>query len=637
MVKKELQKKIDLLIEMSGSVANYETLSEELKGVVEAIEDKKSELKFLKKAINLNKYTRDNERIIDENIKVGLENKREQYLKELKFLEKKLAKASVDEEEAHNGLNQTLERLNSLKQLLETIESKLKSVHNNKELNEFYENLIEKMTKEMEQLTKKQEILNTRYQHVSELLASLSDNKINLENNLANVETRLNETIENLNNPSSYVDNDLKEADLQKIDKLNQELEDLENQKTAIVTDPVYLGQEAMNLYDLDDQTAALTTIRELVNIVKTKPYMTAKGDLKEILEQKSQKRDEFANFIENKSYLKEDVLLIDARINFLQNQIKDCQSEIDYYNEKLKKIDEITIKNIVTEIDKADEKVKILKEEINKYKEEIFSNTDNLTARRLATLQTAYKRKNEEYNMALSLVLKYQSELEKIVLDSKHINVDVIYGLEQQIQNYEKEIADLNDKKNNYNHAKDVLAMEADKVNLKKMSDDVDQIKHRLKYKVSPDEIYDEIELKLCANEKGKKEEKEVLDTEEKTDEYVDLEQFRINDILDNQEPIELKNEPIKEEEQEEVKNFPPRSLNDDRLLVTNVEQLTKVNKKEEVTSVPVIEIPKEEIESLGDLEVLEEPVIKSSDTTNNDDEYINFNDILSGDFDEN
>ena len=202
------------------------------------------------------------------------------------------------------------------------------------------------------------------------------------------------------------------------------------------------------------------------------------------------------------------------------------------------------------------------------------------------------------------------------MIEESRLIETIEIDNINKKIKEIEEEIDTLKKKKSNYTHAKDILAAENDKKTLKKLSDDVEAIEFRLKYMESPEQIYDEIEMNIRALDGEEKIEKKEEKKIEKDEDYVDLDDFRIQDILDQQEQLPIEQE---EKQEESVIDFPPRN----KEINKQDEERLKVVQVEELTPTPSIENEKPESEVL-DFSILDEP------TVNNDD-YISFNDILN------
>ena len=552
-MQKKLQKYIDLLIEMAGSENNYEAIKEELNEVDKEIEAKKTELKNIKKSMKDDKYLKENDRIIDENIKIGLENKKQVYQYELDKTLKLINKASIDEEDNHQALTSVISRLKSLNALLDVLQDKLKVVVKDKELSSFYENMIEEVTKEVSELEKKKEILTKEYDKVRERLEYYGNNRSELDKKIDHLNIRLEDTLEALSTPNFYVDEMLKKKDENVVDELNSELESLENNRLTLITDPTYIGKEAMKMYNEEDYTSALASIKELVTIVKAKPYMNeSKKDLNNLLKQAETTLDEFANNMDNNTYLSEDSKIIENRISYLEHELENINNEITNIKDRIVDIDKNIVIKISEELHKTEDLYHKLKEDYEEYKRIVLVEDDSISPRKKANLLAAYNHKKEEMDLVYNIFENYQNELEETIMNSQKLETVDLISLEKKKEDITEEIEELKKAKSNKTKAKDVLRMEKDKATLNQLSIDVDNIKHSQKYNKSADEIYKEIES-LFSGESSEPLKEIETPTLDKKD-FVNLDEFKIEEEQPVEAPVYETSPIINEEKEEQV-----------------------------------------------------------------------------------
>ena len=619
----ELLKKIDFLLDMAGTNTNHEIIEEDI-------------LMRLKTTMNDTKYLKENDRIIDENIKVGLESKRQVYEYELDTTNKKLSKASHEEEDNHQSLANTIKRLSSLKNLLDTLELKVGTVYNNKNLTNFYDTMIEKTRQSLDETEKKKAYLDERSSEIHEQLEQLSNKKLNLQNKINHINKRLEDTLEALSTPNFYVDKILKQKDEEKIDKLNYELETLENERLKLFKDPSYIAHQAKSLLEIDDRTSAFAEIKKLIEVIKEQPYINdSKEHLEELLERATIKRDEFANLVNNKNYFGEDIKIIDKRIDYLNSSIADLKDEEKSLLAKITKIDQERVVSIFDALAEAEKVYDSLKSEYDEYNEIIYNLDDSNSPRKKASLQAAFHHKKEEMDAVYELTVKYQKELEDWIALSKNIESTDLLNVREQINNLEKEINSLKKSNIGKSKAKDILAMEKDKNILKELSDEVDIIKFRLSHYASIDKIFEEVSVLLRSedssmiNEEGENDnaDEELLQALD----YIDLDDFRLENLEDSsvdslpQEATEepevlianLENSEVLDEKNDEPKIFPPRS------------QVTE-------DEVKTIESPRYKVVNVQPLELDEKNQnFSQSEPTQDDslnDEYIDFSELLNG-----
>lgn len=566
-MQKKLQKYIDLLIEMAGSENNYDVIKEELNEVEKEIESKKNELKNIKKSMKDDKYLKENDRIIDENIKIGLENKKQVYQYELDKILKLINKASVDEEDNHQALTSVISRLKSLNALLNVLQDKLKVVVKDKNLSSFYENMIEDVTNEVNELEKKKDILTKKYDKVRESLEYYGNKRSELDKKMEHLNIRLEDTLEALSTPNFYVDEFMKKKDENVVDELTHELETLENNRLSLITDPTYIGKEAMKLYNDEDYTSALRSIKELVTIVKSKPYMNeSKRELNSLLKQAEITLDEFANNMDNNTYLGDDSKIVENRISYLEHELETVNNEITNIKNRIVDIDKNVVIKISEELSKTEDLYYKLKEEYEEYKNVVLLEDDTLSPRKKANLLSAYNRKKEEMDLVYKVFGNYQKELEETIMNSEKLETTDLALLEKKKDDISEEIEDLKKVKASKTRVKDVLAMEKDKATLNQLSLDVDNIKHSQKYDKKADDIYKEIETLFKNGPKSEVVEEEALEPDLNQKDFVNLDEFKIEEekeedtpvyetkpIEPEEEPIVLDNEPEVEEPKEE------------------------------------------------------------------------------------
>ena len=632
-MKNEIMKKIDLLIEMSGAKGSYESLTDELATVSEEIEHQKEIVRDLKKAISDNSYINANERLIDENIKIGLENRIKNLKEALKESKKQIDDTSMEEETLHNLVTSLTKELEKLHSLLDSLELKMKTVGSkNQESYSFYEKMIEKTNHDIEQIQSDLEEKRKKYQQITKKLERLGEARKETETKLSKEEERLEEINTSLLNSNSYIDQKKKTQDEKHIDELMEALEALERNRLEILTNPIYIGQEAVQLVLAKEETSALEKIKELVTIVNALPYMeTPNQDLEELLEKATAKRDEFANSIEEKKYTERDCKVRDLRIKYLQEKSSRIDMSIKYYQSLIKELDSKVVVDLSNAVETARQEKNELEKKIQEYRKVINSSRDYLIPRKSTMLHTALRQKEEELKDLTELLKGFENDLENTIIRSKNIEEKEILALEKEKESIQEEITKLKNGIISNEDAKDILAMQQDKETLKELNEEVEKLTHRKKYTSTPSEIYDEIELSFRSGvpKETKKEETNPID-------FVDLNDYRINPVTEPQEEI---NDSVKEEEkeipepveietpndmflfpeEETIPSFPPRttkeSVEPELLKVVDIEPLEDTSQKKEEQK-KVEPLPEDDF-MINDF---------------NDTDYISFNDLLEG-----
>lgn len=676
MMTSDVLAKIDLLIEMSKSTANYDTLKAELEEIEEEIEQKRKELEELTSTMQAEKYMKASDRIIDENIKVSLELKIQKMGKNRKKLEKQLHEVLEDEKKMHESVQSFQSKIAKLTKLLDTLNEKSASLSTQEvEAKDYYQKLIAENEKKLESAKSELQKSEEEYQQIANRLSVLTNEVEEMKNQIASEKEKLDSTIKNLQSNESYIDKTLKEEDEKRVENLEKKLDELKKRKEEIQNDAVMIGNEAKELIVEDDRTGSLLKVKELVNRIKELPYMdiTSSSDvdgiLKEALERASLERDEFASTIENKNYDSSDSEIIKDRQKYLEDQKKKCQDELMNLQNKIKEIDTVSVREINSLLSAATVIQETLKKELSEYKKVLEQDAEALPKKK-ATLMAAYNKKEEELTFVQEIINDYEMEMEDLILESKRIETEEMAKRKEKmitIETAQKEIAK---KIMMGSKAKDVLALENDKAKLKELNETVKRIHERQKYTQTPSEIYDEIEMSLGSiNESTTMLEGEkIIDSKPREESLTDwTNNFRISadidevpvstraeknkDVLNEEETINMKTsfdetfnlpweniepEPIMESTSETPDSLPePASLID--FEPVSIEELKK---QPEPKNEPVTERYK--VIDIEDLDTVEpEPAIPKETPSPSDeviigdfkdDDYIDFDSIIGG-----
>jgi len=504
-MQKDLLKKIDTLVEMSKSTSSIDTLKAELTEINEEIETKKKDLDDLKRTMQDEKYIKASDKIIDENIKVSLELKIRKLESSRKDLEKEIQESLKKEEEIHSR-QQFLEDKNiKLSNLIKTLQEKLESLDNSDlEINEYYRNLISENEKKRNKIEVERKATEEEYHRISEKLSELTSKMETLKNKISSETVKLNDTIQNLSSNDSYIDLNLKQEDERRLRELEERLDSLETRKEEIQNDAAMIGSEAKELLIEDDRTGCLLKVRELVNQLKKLPFMDiassreVENALKEAEERAILERDEFASSIENKKYDGNDTEIKNDREKYLEEQKRVLENELKEKKEKIKTIDTIKIREISSLLSAANVVFENLKKELAEYKRVIDVDLENSTPKKKATLVAAYNKKEEELQEVQNIINAYENDIEDLMKESKYIAEIEMTSVSSKITKIENNLKEMQKKSMISSKAKDVLKMENDKTRLKELSDAVKEIMDRKKFKETPSEIYDEIEMSL-------------------------------------------------------------------------------------------------------------------------------------------
>ncbi len=498
----DVLKKIDVLVEMAGASLNIDTLKAEKRVIEEEIEELKESLVSLRELKEEEKYFRASEKQVDENIKVSLESKIKKQEKSIKKLQKQIDAAVLEEKNLHSSISRLKEDIRLSKEYIQVLTDRIETV-NDKNTCEYYRNLLQEENKKLDSLLASLRKSEEDYSGTGGALERLSYLNLAMEEmnvKLEGEKVKLAETKANLVNPTSYIDEDLKERDAAQISDIQKKITDLEKRRLEIITDPTMIASEAKEAVITDDKASALAKLQELVTIVRAKPYMDipSSNDFTAMLsaeeEAAIEARDEFASLIDSKNYLDGDSETIEKRIDYLNLEIAALEEKIRISNEEIKNIDSVAFLELTSRLTDTEETANQLIRELAEYKIIIETEIEDKTPKRRAILAAAYDRKQKELENVQKIVDNYKEDQKILIHKAYVIETERIKGFQEEIAVHKNEITEMNILLADVSKAKDVLAIENDKQKLKELDTVVKNIKHRQKYSQTPSEIFEEI-----------------------------------------------------------------------------------------------------------------------------------------------
>ena len=486
---------IDLLIEMAGSSLNTLDIEGELKDINKEIQDKKAQIEDLKGMMNDTRYFNASSELVDKNIEVSLKSKISRLNRKIKDIQLKLNDVKKEEAKTHDDVIALKDRIEKNKEYISLLESK------SGKLDSAYQSIVEQENMAMESLEQELAKKDKRYQEVlrelevhEQALKELSDKK-NSDS------ARLREIEDNLGNPNAYIDEDLKSHDEERLNSLNESLVSLQKRRLEYLTDPNMIGMDAKELIANNDFTEALKKIKELVTIVKAKPFMdiTNKQILDEELEKKEAERTELANYIDSKNYAGMSSNVAQKRIEYLHKELEKEKALILQYQEENKKIEQEIGADLSPLIGGLEEEIRNISSEIEDYQTLLQDNTKSRKTK--TNLENAILKKEKEKDAMNDILDNYKKDLLFKIKSSNRLE-KLLERYNQDITQKTEEIEELNRMALFDGASKDYIEEEQDKEKLKKINDEIKQIKNCRKYDRTPDEIYDQIEM-LLANTK--------------------------------------------------------------------------------------------------------------------------------------
>lgn len=500
----EVFNNIDILMNMANSPLNVEEINMELASLKRQIKNKQNEIDDLKSLMTESRYFNASNELVDKNIEISLKNKITRLNRRIKEIKFSLEESKNNEKKLHTEISTLKEKLAKNENYLETLRVKANSATNNN----YYQNLLDKEQKSVEELNKELSEKSKMYESALKEL-ELNNQAFNeLSSKLDTEKTRLNDVLDNLENPNAYIDEDLKARDEEKLATLNSELEQLEKRKVELLTDSNMIGADAKELIIENDIYEALNKIKELVTIVKSKPYMdiSSSSILEEELEKKESLRVELSTLIDNKKYDEIDTDIVTKRIDYLKAEITENNQTIEKYQNEINNIDKFVNDKLGVFVTELENTILRLEKSINECR--TILKDKNKTARSKMNLESTITKKEKEKEIQNEILESYKQDLLSKIAQTNTL-ASLIDTLNNTNNLYTKELENLNKVALLDFKTKDLAEEENDKEQLKQINEEIKNIKNRQKFDKTPDEIFDQIDMILGSEKSMAKEEK--------------------------------------------------------------------------------------------------------------------------------
>ncbi|MCM1052653.1 MAG: hypothetical protein NC483_01565 [Ruminococcus sp.] len=490
----EVFKNIDLLIDMANSPLNIEDINLELISLRRQIKNKQMEIDDLKNIMTDHRYFNASNELVDKNIEISLKNKINNLNRQIKELNGVIEDLKKQENKLHDYIVSLKDKLDKNELYVDTLRGKASSA----KANNYYSDLLEKEENNVLLLTTELKEKEARHNAILKELENSNNVCEDLTRKLDNERNRLNDVVENLSNPNAYIDTELKGLDEEKLAHLTKEIETLEKRKVELLTDPNMVGTDAKELVASNDIFEAINKIRELVSIVKSKPYMdiSSPSILEEELEKKEAIRSELANLIDNKNYEEIDTNLVEKRLAYLKKEIEVNNGEIASLNKKIDDTDEFVNSTLGVNINELENEILKLEKGISEYSI-ILKEKKGISLRDKANLEGNISKKEEEKRILNEVLDTYKSDLLSKINYTRVLK-ELIANFEETNDNYNREIEDLEKISVEDFKTKDYVEEEKDKDKLKEINEEIKCIKNRQKYDRTPDEVFDQIDMLL-------------------------------------------------------------------------------------------------------------------------------------------
>lgn len=490
----EVFNNIDILINMANSTLSIDEINMELIPLKRQISNKKSEIEDLKSLMNETRYFNASNELVDKNIEISLKNKISRLNRKIKDIKNHIEEIKSSEKALHTNITNLKDQLTRNETYVKTLTIKA----NNSEANNYYKELLAKEEENVKSLELELDEKSKDYRDILKELELNNQASNELNEKLETEKNRLNDVLDNLENPNAYIDEDLKKADEEKLASYTEELERLEKRKLELLTDANMIGTDAKELIVNNEYNSALAKIKELITIIKTKPYMdiTSNSILEEELEKKEALRVELSAVIDNKNYNEIDSNAISKRVSFLKSENETLTSNITVYQNEINTIDEFVNSNLGPAINEVENEILNIEKSIKEYRNLLKEKNKNNRSK--ANLENVIAKKEKEKEILNNVLTGYKDDL-LFKISRTNILKNLINRLEANIEDHQTESINLEKISLLDFRTKDVIEEENDKEKLRLLNEEIKNIKNRQQYDKNPDEIYDQIEMYLA------------------------------------------------------------------------------------------------------------------------------------------
>ncbi len=578
----EVFNNIDTLIEMAGaSLKNMDEVNAELITLKRQIRNKNNEIEDFKSIINDARYFNASNELVDKNIEISLKNKITRLKRKIKDIDNNGKALTTNEEALHEEIKDLKNKIAKNEKYVNVLEVKTNSNLDNN----YY---ISMLDTERNNILELKTILDNKTSLYNDILKELELNnqaKDELSTKLSREEERLNDVMDNLTNPNTYIDEDLKKSDEDRLNALENELDKLQKRELELLTDASVIGADAKELIATNDANAALQKIKELVTIVKTKPYMDINNAaiLDEELEKKESLRIELAGLIDSKNYEGINSEAIKERIDYLNKEVENNNEQAAKLKNEISNIDEHISSILGKKISDLEKEIIDAEKIVQNYKN-LIKAKDNVSKTR-TNLEQAILKKQKEIQVLDNILIAYKETLVSKINDTNKLN-ERVSSIENDNSRYLKELDGLQKITLINFKTKDLVEEEKDREDLRNLNEEIKQIKIRKQFDRSPNEIYDQIEMALASVTQVSS----SINIQNVSDDIISTsvkDEVKENDLNVNPEPqIEIVNEIIEPMNQdvsniENLNNIP--KIDD---VITNVidEVLTDDDSKKEI-----------------------------------------------------
>lgn len=500
MTREEFYKNLDLLVLMSGvKVNNIDSLNADLDDIKVELSALKKERKNLKAEMTDERYFDATSEIVDRNLVISLKKRINKLNIKIKDLEEELETLIKAEEAKHLELIDLEATICDDEQFVLSLTNRINSIKDNEDqssLNDYQESL--NITSNI--LNNNKTLYNELTKAYEKIVNELNEKTLlseKLNNELDESKNKLDITNKALDCKETYIDQELKNSDLKKLDDLDAKIKLLDDRKLDIITNPVYIVNEIKDFIETDDMISAMNKTKELITDVERIPYIEEDDihKLEELRTSLEQEKDDFIEYTDSKKYDEVNLEPITDRILYLNSLINVYNEEITFICKQISKLD-VSASVINSNIKKALEQRELITTDITLYNNIIISE-EHMPVRRRNAITSVLNKKEEQLKILNKIITTYRVEQNESLAKIEQLEKEELDTLKNRISDIEQEKDNLTKVMNSLKSKnKDILAEESDKEILRQFDERLTALDNRLNQANSLSEIKANIDI---------------------------------------------------------------------------------------------------------------------------------------------
>lgn len=478
MEKKIIYDKLNQILAMNNSSANFTDLELELNSINITLKSLNDSISILEETIRKNDYFDKERKVNDELISLPrLRDALSDDKAKLDTYKMELEELKKQENDVHQNEKAISDRLTNAS----TLYTKLK-------------NLFPDGNQEFDDLKNNTNLLNNRQKEIIKAKTSLQNDIFIKTERISKIEAAITEeekTIAKMNrkvvNDREYYNQDQKDKDVEFLDNLKDARNEKQKRKQEILTNPVYIAQKIrQELFNSESNEIDKKVLEPLVKIMEERnPYFkeTSIPELQNKLASLNNELEMQKNTHQDKSNSQ---LIIEERLNYLNEEKAKINSEEQKDQQEITKL-KTTITELLNIKNKVENDLNNLELQAENLSKVVYTNEyeKEQTAKDMNNIQEIIK-------IEKNILEKYNAEL-TATIDQFTILTTQNNNLANQKEQNQQEMATLKESLKNITKINFQLISENNDLNIKNIEKEINLLRNRLAYEQSPRQIMDD------------------------------------------------------------------------------------------------------------------------------------------------